>query len=65
MRNFFRLKKWHMCHFFSPDLVVLPLIILDEPIEMDVAVPAGLAEILAYLLLDGGRDEALNSLLTV
>ena len=56
---------WHMCHFFSPDLVVLPLIILDEPIEMDVAVPAGLAEILAYLLLDGGRDEALNSLLTV
>ena len=54
-----------MCHFFSPDLVVLPLIILDEPIEMDVAVPAGLAEILAYLLLDGRRDEALNSLLTV
>ena len=52
MRNFFRLKKWHMCHFFSPDLVVLPLIILDEPIEMDVAVPAGLAEILVYLLLE-------------
>ena len=27
-----------MCHFFSSDLVILPLIILYEPIEMDVAV---------------------------
>ena len=38
----------------------LPLIILDEPIEKDVAIPTGLAEILAYLLLDGRRDEALT-----
>ena len=41
------------CVFYSP------LIILDETIEMDGAIPAGLAEILAYLLLDGRRDEAL------
>ena len=27
---------------------------------MDVAIPAGLAEILVYLLLDGRRDEALT-----
>ena len=38
---------------------ISPLIILDETIEKDGAVPAGLAEILAYLLLDGRRDEAL------
>ena len=44
-----RLKKWHMCHFFSPERVILPLIILDEPIEKDVAVPASLVGILAYL----------------
>ena len=49
-----------MCHFFSPDLANLPLIILNEPLELDVAIPAGLAEILLYLLLDGGWDEALT-----
>ena len=38
-----------MCHFFSSGLVILPLIILYEPIEMDVAVPASLVGILAYL----------------
>ena len=38
---------------------ILPLIILDETIENDVAAPACLAEILVYLLLDGRRDEAL------
>ena len=47
-----------MRHFFNPELTILPLIILDETIENDVAVPTGFAEILAYLLLDGRRDEA-------
>ena len=32
-----RLKKWHMCHFFNPELIFLPLIILDETVENDVA----------------------------
>ena len=38
-----------MCHFFSSGLVILPLIILYEPIEKDVDVPASLVGILAYL----------------
>ena len=38
-----------MCHFFSSGLVILPLIIHYEPIEMDVAVPASLVGILVYL----------------
>jgi len=41
-----------MCHFFNPELIISPLIILDETVENDVAVPFGLAEILAYLLLE-------------
>jgi len=36
-----------------------PLIILDETIENDVTIPAGLAEILVYLFLNGRGDEAL------
>ena len=47
-----------MCHFFQSRIHILPLIILDETIENDVAVPAGFAEVLAYLLLNGRRDEA-------
>ena len=35
-----------------------PLVIFDETVENNVAVPAGLAKILAYLLLNGRRDEA-------
>ena len=48
-----------MCHFFNPELIISPLIILDETIENDVAIPTGLAEILAYLLLDIRWDEEL------
>ena len=47
-----------MCHFFNPDLTILPLVILDETVENNVAVPAGLVEVLAYLFLNGRRDEA-------
>ena len=47
-----------MCHFFNPDLAISPLVILDETVENDVAVPTGFAEVLAYLLLNGRRDEA-------